>query len=55
MGVFRLRLTSLIRLSVSSLHRFADELESLACLHPGNSMCALSRLESKVHSGMISL
>jgi hypothetical protein len=54
MGVFGRRLTSLIRLSVSSLDHFADLLESLACLHPATTMCALCRPESKVPSGMIS-
>jgi hypothetical protein len=53
--VFRLRLTSLIRLSVSSLDRFAEVRESLACLHRGISMCALCGTESKVLYGMISL
>jgi hypothetical protein len=55
MGVFRCRLTSLIRLSVSSLDHFADLLESLACLHPATTMCALCCPEGKVPSGMISL
>jgi hypothetical protein len=53
--VFGRRLTSLIRLSVSSLDRFAEVREDLACLHPATTMCALCRLESKVPSGMISL
>jgi hypothetical protein len=55
MGVLWRRLTSLIRLSVSSLDHFADVLESPACLHPATTMCALCHKESKVPSGMISL
>jgi hypothetical protein len=53
--VFGRRLTSLIRLSVSSLDRFAEVQEGLTCLHPATTMCALCRPESKVLSGMISL
>jgi hypothetical protein len=54
-GVFRCRLTSLIRLSVSSLDRFAEVRERLTCQHPATTMYAPGHNESKVHSGMISL
>jgi hypothetical protein len=55
MGVFGRRLTSLIRLSVSSLDRFAEVRKLVACLHQDTTMCALCHQESKVHSRMISL